>query len=79
MTPLFDRMHSAALHAIAGDDEVGDESMEGALRAALRVLRDDPSDAVLDATAGTRFCRLPPGKQAAERKAFAAAIDTILA
>lgn len=79
MTPTFALMRSAALDAIAADDEVGDEEMERALRMALRALRDDPSDAVLDAVAGTRFRRLPVGKQEAERKAFAAAIDSILA
>lgn len=78
MTPQFDRMTSAALDAIAADDEIGDDAMERALRAALRVLRDDPGEAVLDAVAGTRFRSLPPGKQGAERRAFAAAIDSIL-
>lgn len=37
---LFDRAHSAALEAIGGADEVDDDGMRAALKAAFAVIRD---------------------------------------
>ncbi len=47
-----------------------------ALRAAgLRIVSEEPTEAMLDAIAGTSFANLPSIKQRAERNAYRAMLD----